>query len=174
MKTTYWMTLLMAGSLLAAAAPAQATGSNLSAEQGAETFEQRSHRRWQQGSGKPGPQTGWAGRHGWQQLNLTEAQKQQLRALRREHRAEAGTRAGQRAQHQQLRQLVQADSFDATAARLLLEQRQQAQLEQQLARLTFRHQVWQLLTDEQRALLQQRPGKRKPAATIKQGQPQRG
>lgn len=162
MKATYLMTLVVAGSLLCTAAPVLAGSHEVSAESGTATFEPRSTRRWQQGTGKHSPKADRAGRYGWQQLNLTDEQKQQLQALRREHRQQAGDRAGQREQHQQLQQLVQADNFDATAARLLLEQRQQQQLERQLAKLEFRHQVWQLLTNEQREQLQQQRSEAKP------------
>lgn len=162
MKATYLMTLLMAGSLLCTAAPVLAGSSEVSAEQGAGKFEQRSSRRWQQGSGKHRPDAYRAGRGGWQQLDLSEEQKLQLQALRREHRLQVGDRAGQREQQQQLQQLVQADTFDATAARLLLEQSQQQQLDRQLAKLEFRHQLWQLLTPEQREQLQQQRSEAKP------------
>lgn len=168
MKVTTMISLLMAGSLGMAAAPISAT--ELMAQSVA--AEQQTHgKRWQHGAKRVGMKQDGS-RYNRQyrqhaaegqrhhQLALSDEQKQQLQALRQAQRAQHGDRAEQRAQRQQLQQLVQADSFDATAARLLLEQRQQQQLERQLAMLEFRHQFWQLLTAEQREQMQQRSEQR--------------
>ena len=168
MKVTTMISLLMAGALSMAAAPISAT--ELAAESVAAEQQPRG-KHWQHKARRAGMKQDIsrhdskyrrhaAEGHAFRHLALTDEQKQQLQALRQAQRAQHGDRAEQRAQRQQLQQLVQADSFDATAARLLLEQRQQQQLERQLAMLEFRHQFWQLLTAEQREQLQQRSEQR--------------
>jgi len=83
-------------------------------------------------------------------LELTASQQQQLRQLIKEHRASTPERGDSAKTRSALRQLVQADYFDETAAAGLLQQQQQQRLQQQLAQLQLRHQVYQLLTPEQR------------------------
>ncbi|SEA05286.1 Spy/CpxP family protein refolding chaperone [Alkalimonas amylolytica] len=168
MKLTTLISLFMASSLSMAAVPTLAT--ELAAE--SVTAEPQPHgKRWQHSAKRAGMKQDFsrqdsryhrhgAGGHGYRQLALSDEQTQQLQALRQAQRAQHGDRAEQRAQRQQLQQLVQADNFDATAARLLLEQRQQQQLEHQLAMLEFRHQLWQLLTPEQREQWQQSKSER--------------
>ena len=97
-------------------------------------------------------------------LDLTDSQQQQINQLMQQHRnaraskADAGkadSKAEYRASHQQLKALMAADQFDEVAARQLFEQRQQAKLERKLAGMKLRHDIMQLLTEEQRQQLQQ-------------------
>lgn len=86
-------------------------------------------------------------------LELTASQQQQLQLLMKEHKASKPERAGSAEIRIALRQLVRADYFDETAATELLQQQQQQRLQQRLAQLQLRHQVYQLLTPEQRQQL---------------------
>lgn len=97
-------------------------------------------------------------------LDLTDSQQQQINQLIQQHHSERGnnadggiadSKAEYRASHQQLKALMAADQFDEVAARQLLAQRQQAKLEQQLTGMKLRHNIMQLLTEEQRQQLQQ-------------------
>ena len=92
-------------------------------------------------------------------LDLTDSQKAQIKALleqqREKHQASKPT-AGMR---QQVQQLVSADSFDEVAARSLLEQQQQKDIERRLERLKLQHEIRQLLTPEQRQKLSQKQQK---------------
>lgn len=97
-------------------------------------------------------------------LDLTDSQQQQINQLIQQHRNEraskadggkADSKAEIRASQQQLKALMAAAQFDEVAARQLLEQRQQAKLERQLAGMKLRHDIMQLLTEEQRQQLQQ-------------------
>ncbi|MCC5825180.1 Spy/CpxP family protein refolding chaperone [Alkalimonas sp.] len=175
MKAISMISLLMAASVSLTAAPIAA--GELTAETSTSQPQQQG-KRWQHRAKQAGmPHDGasqyrkqnrhGAERHTLRQLALSDAQKQQLQAMRQEQRAQYGDRAEQRQQRQQLQQLVQADSFDATAARLLLEQHQQQQLERQLAMLEFRHQFWQQLTPEQREQWQQQRSERQPRQLAK-------
>ncbi|MDX5407436.1 MAG: Spy/CpxP family protein refolding chaperone [Chromatiaceae bacterium] len=103
-------------------------------------------------------------------LELTDSQQQQINQLIQQHRNEraskadgskADSKAEYRASHQQLKALMAADQFDEVAARQLLAQRQQAKLERQLAGMKLRHDIMQLLTEEQRQQLQLMPLQRR-------------
>lgn len=89
-------------------------------------------------------------------LDLTDAQREQIRQLMQTGRADKAAAKPEKAAREQLHALMQAETFDEVAARQLLEQQQQAMLERQLAGMKLRHQVLQVLTDEQRAKLEAR------------------
>lgn len=85
-------------------------------------------------------------------LELTEQQQQELAALHQVFRQQLKaqeTRTERAKQRRALQALMQADYFDETQARILLEQQQQSRLERQLAILQWRHAVHQVLTEEQ-------------------------
>jgi protein CpxP len=99
-------------------------------------------------------------------IELTEQQQQELQALRqtfRQQRTE-GSRQGHAEHKQAMQALLQADYFDETQARLLLEQQQQSKLERHLAALQWRHAVYQLLTEEQQQQWQQQRRSRQGSA----------
>lgn len=93
-----------------------------------------------------------AGQHSqiWQQLDLTDQQRQQIRELMQAHRAAKPT-----AQRDAMQALLDAPQFDEQAARDLLAQRTAQREQRQLAGLKLQHQIRQLLTSEQREQLQQ-------------------
>ena len=93
-----------------------------------------------------------AGQHAqlWQQLDLTEQQRQQIRELMQAHRAAKPT-----AQREAMQALLDAPQFDEQAARDLLAQRAAQREQRQLAGLKLQHEIRQLLTSEQREQLQQ-------------------
>ena len=73
-----------------------------------------------------------------------------LHQLLADHRANKPERAQASGKRGELRQLIQADYFDETAVSELLQQQHQQRMTRQLAQLKLRHQVYQLLTPEQR------------------------
>jgi len=101
-------------------------------------------------------------------LDLTDEQKQQIRQLMQQHRAERKAKylgkepaAGQAPSvrqdpsvRQQLKALMQAEHFDEVAVQQWLEQQQPAQLQRRLQALKLQHQLRQILTEEQRQQLQ--------------------
>jgi protein CpxP len=92
------------------------------------------------------------GQHGqiWQQLDLSDQQRQQIRELMQAHRA-----AKPAAQGDAMQALLEAPQFDEQAARDLLAQRAAQREQRQLAGLKLQHEIRQLLTGEQREQLQQ-------------------
>ena len=80
-------------------------------------------------------------------IELTETQKQQIKALSAQHRAAA--QAAGTASRNQLQQLMAADNFDELSAKQLLQQRQEQKQQRRLQRLKLQHQIMQLLTAEQ-------------------------
>lgn len=111
-----------------------------------------------------------AGQHGqlWQQLNLTDQQRQQIRELMQAHRAAKPT-----AQREAMQALLDAPQFDEQAARDLLAQRAAQREQRQLAGLKLQHEIRQLLTSEQREQLQQLQQQRHSKRHDKAGKPGR-
>jgi len=104
----------------------------------------------------------------WQQLDLTDQQRQQIRELMQAHRAAKPT-----AQHEAMQALLDAPQFDEQAARDILAQRAAQREQRQLAGLKLQHEIRQLLTSEQREQLQQLQQQRHSKRHDKAGKPGR-
>lgn len=94
-------------------------------------------------------------------VELTTAQQQQLQQLFADHRSDKPKQARDNSERGAMRQLLQAEYFDEVAVTELLQQQQQKRLAQRVARLKLRHQVYQLLTPEQREQLTNKQHQRK-------------
>ena len=94
-------------------------------------------------------------------LALTESQQAQIQQLMQQHRATRAVWQRDDSVRQQLEALLAAGHFDEVAARQLLEQQQQQQLEQRLSQLKLRHEMLQVLTAEQRAQLAEKQRERR-------------
>ena len=92
-------------------------------------------------------------------LDLTEVQKAQVEQLLSAHRAQRPERDSMKAQHQQLKALLDAPTFDEAGIRLQLEKFQAERLEHEVSRLKLQHQLRALLTAEQKAKLDERKAK---------------
>jgi protein CpxP len=107
-------------------------------------------------------------------VGLSEAQQQQLQQLLIEHRANKPDGKPANKERNALRALVQADHFDDVAVTEQVQQRQQQQVLQRVAQLKLRHQVYQLLSPEQREQLavqqQQRKQNRQQKRTVASNQ----
>ncbi len=93
------------------------------------------------------------------QLNLTDAQKDQLQTLRNEHRDEMrgknsadrdARRAERQAYHAKVQELVLADTFDEAQATALAKEMVEKQTERRVQMLEKRHQMLNILTPEQK------------------------
>ncbi|WP_318433224.1 Spy/CpxP family protein refolding chaperone [Photobacterium leiognathi] len=102
---------------------------------------------------------GMKGHHGerslFKQLELTDAQKSEMKALREHNRetmkAERLTnRSEMQANHKALEKLVLADNFDEQAVRQLVERMSEKQAEHRVERLKQRHQMLNILTPAQK------------------------
>ncbi|MBP8227735.1 MAG: Spy/CpxP family protein refolding chaperone [Pararheinheimera sp.] len=92
-------------------------------------------------------------------LDLTEAQKDQIKTLMAQHRASMPKRDELKPEMEQLKALVQADTFDEAAVRALLESRQKDKLDHEVARAKLQFEINKVLTVEQKAKLAERQQK---------------
>ncbi|MCA1930244.1 Spy/CpxP family protein refolding chaperone [Rheinheimera sp.] len=92
-------------------------------------------------------------------LDLSEAQKEQIKALMEQHRATMPKPDQVKPEMEQLKALVQAESFDEAAVRALLESKQKDKLDQDVARAKLQFEINKVLTTEQKAKLAERQQK---------------
>jgi periplasmic protein CpxP/Spy len=92
-------------------------------------------------------------------LDLTDAQKEQIKALTAQHRASMPKRDEVKLEMEQLKALVQADTFDEAAVRALLESKQKDKLDHEVARAKLQFEINKVLTVEQKAKLAERQQK---------------
>ncbi|HZS45738.1 MAG TPA: Spy/CpxP family protein refolding chaperone [Blastocatellia bacterium] len=105
--------------------------------------------------GGPGPR-GFMDPRMMNQLNLSEDQRQQIHSLMEQMRTDSETYQQQMKDiHEGIRQIVENKQFDEQAARALTNQ--QANIEAQLSFIRIRTDsaIYRLLTDDQRAKLEQ-------------------
>ena len=89
-------------------------------------------------------------------LELTDSQREQIKQLMKQHRSEQKAARPDKAERQQMRDLLAADTFDEVTARQLIEKQQQQAVDKRLAAMKLQHQVLQVLTDEQRQQLNEK------------------
>lgn len=90
----------------------------------------------------------------FRELNLTDAQKQQIKTLREKQRTDSESYHEQlREIGEQMRPLVEAASFDEAAVRALLAKEAQLETELKLIRIRTDNAVFNVLTAEQKAKL---------------------
>jgi protein CpxP len=95
-------------------------------------------------------------------LDLTDEQKESIKAMFESHREKM--QPGREALHdarKALREEMQSDSFDEAAIRQLSVKVHATETDMAVDRAAFRHQVLQLLTEEQRAELKEMQARRK-------------
>ncbi|MDF2154753.1 CpxP family protein [Vibrio sp. CAU 1672] len=90
------------------------------------------------------------------QLDLTDAQREQLQDLRSAHRAEmreqfAAGQGQRQAHHNRMQALMLADNFDQAEANALAQEMVDIQTERRVKMLERRHQMLSILTPEQKA-----------------------
>jgi periplasmic protein CpxP/Spy len=137
----------------------------------------RGERQWgpEGGKGRRGGRVGGAfgGRFG-EQLNLTEAQREQMRQIEERYRATF------RAQHESMRGREQrafdplaGGVFDEAAVRAAAQARANAQVEREVAQARMMHEMYNVLTSEQKAQLaaeRQEREQRRGRHGLRQGQ----
>lgn len=92
----------------------------------------------------------------WNQLDLTDAQKDQLKELRQQDRQamKEGFKAHKgemKANHEKMQQLVMADNFDQAAVTSLAQDMANQRVEGQVKMAKSRHDMFSVLTPEQKA-----------------------
>lgn len=118
--------------------------------------------------GSPGEPRGGNPEHRlFEQLDLTDAQKEQIRAIREKERADSKPFIEQLGQlHQSMGELVFSDTFNESAVKSIIAQQGQVNASLGFIRAKAQFDVYQVLTPEQKAklkeLLQNAPyGKRR-------------
>ncbi|WP_154124561.1 CpxP family protein [Grimontia hollisae] len=96
------------------------------------------------------------GKHLLRGIDLTDAQKEEMKALRQQNREamqanRAEFHAQMMAERQQMQALMLADNFDEAAVRALAEKMVDQQVERRVAMLQRKHQMLSILTPEQKA-----------------------
>ncbi|MCQ8895301.1 Spy/CpxP family protein refolding chaperone [Limnobacter humi] len=87
-------------------------------------------------------------------LNLTPEQDTQVKQiLDKQHARMEGRREAHKAHHAEMRALVESDTFDQAKATRLIQQQQQQELNDRLAMLQTQHDIYKVLTPEQRSKL---------------------
>ncbi|WP_060983411.1 CpxP family protein [Vibrio splendidus] len=122
------------------------------------------------GGGDKGDHKGMHGKCGgfdkkvMRQLDLTDAQKAELKEMREANRAEmkakhsgnkADKMAKMKAHHEKIQALVLADNFDEAAANDLASQMAEKQAERRVVMLKKQHQMMSVLTAEQKTQLKE-------------------
>jgi len=92
-------------------------------------------------------------------LDLTDAQKEQIKTLMEQHRANMPKPEEVGTEMDQLKTLIQAETFDEAAVRTLLESKQKVRLEHEVARAKLQSDIYKVLTTEQKAKLAERQQK---------------
>ncbi|QYJ75185.1 MULTISPECIES: Spy/CpxP family protein refolding chaperone [Shewanella] len=106
-------------------------------------------------------------RHMFRGLDLTDEQKTQFRELMKAHKDERKAQregkddAARTAHHEKMKALMSAATFDEAAAKALIAERQAKGEARALEAMKLQHQMYQLLTPEQKAKFQARFDERK-------------
>lgn len=146
---------ILSGAALAVAITA--TGTIGYAQQAAASPEQTKQER----VGKRGGHHGKGFRHGrkarlFQQLNLTDAQKAQLKEIKQRHRESTKSlREEMRASRRSMKQVTQNGAFNESAVRAAAQASNNARVELAVVRAKMRSEMFAVLTAEQKTQLEQ-------------------
>lgn len=91
----------------------------------------------------------------WKELNLTDAQKEELKTLRQSQFDNmrdnmSDNMESRMQQHKEMQSLLLKADFDENAVRQLAQQQVEAQVERRVAMAKHRHEMLSVLTDEQK------------------------
>lgn len=88
-------------------------------------------------------------------LDLTDTQEVQVKAILKQQKLSPEARAKRRGeQMSDFESVIQSDQWDESAAKALIEKKQASRQDQALAQMKAMHDVYQVLTDEQKEKLQ--------------------
>lgn len=150
-------------------------------EQGEGDGQNRAERPWGQREGRGGDRRGGFGPFGrfGAELNLTDAQVEQMRQIEERYRASFRSQRGNRGQERDGFDPLAGGTFDESAVRAAAQARANAQVEREVAQARMMYEMYNVLTGEQKAQLaaarQQREQRRQEFRTrrgARQGQGQ--
>jgi protein CpxP len=141
--------------------------------------QRRADRQWgQEGYGK-GRHGGGGGMHGggrFERLNLTDAQREQMRQIAERYQATFRAQRGEwRGARRDRLDPLAGGAFDEAAVRAAAQARANAQVEREVAQARMMHEMYNVLTSEQKAQLaaeRQQREQRRSRRGARQGQPQ--
>ncbi|MBS9423320.1 cell-envelope stress modulator CpxP [Photorhabdus caribbeanensis] len=93
--------------------------------------------------------------HMFSGITLTEQQRQQMRDLVGQKHQPRSSMSMSRAEREEMRKLVTAKDFDEVAVKALIEKMLRCNVERQVEMVRIHHLMYQLLTPEQQAQLEQ-------------------
>ncbi|WP_445495580.1 cell-envelope stress modulator CpxP [Photorhabdus sp. SF281] len=93
--------------------------------------------------------------HMFNGITFTEQQRQQMRDLVGQKHQQRLSMSMSRTEREEMRKLVTAKDFDEVAVKALVEKMVRCNVERQLEMVRIHHQMYQLLTPEQQAQLEQ-------------------
>ena len=136
----------------------------------------RAERPWGQGEGRGGGRRGGFGRFG-AELNLTDAQLEQMRQIEERYRASFKAQREGRGQERDGFDPLAGGTFDESAVRAAAQARANAQVEREVAQARMAYEMYNVLTGEQKAQLaaarqqrEQRRQERRSGRGTRQGQ----
>ena len=141
----------------------------------------RAERPWGQREGRGGGRRGGFGPFGrfGAELNLSDAQVEQMRQIEERYRANFEAKRGGRGQERREFDPLAGGVFDESAVRAAAQARASAQVEREVAQARMMHEMYNVLTGEQKAQLQaahqqreQRRQERRSGRGARQGQQQ--
>ena len=151
-------------------------------EQGQGGGQNRAERPWgHEGGGRGGGRRGGFGPFGRfaENLNLTDAQLEQMRQIEERYRATFEGQRGNRGQERREFDPLAGGTFDESAVRAAAQARANAQVEREVAQARMMHEMYNVLTSEQKAQLaaarqqrEQRRQERRSGRGARQGQVQ--
>ncbi|HEX8190871.1 MAG TPA: Spy/CpxP family protein refolding chaperone [Pyrinomonadaceae bacterium] len=137
----------------------------------------RAERPWGHGEGRGGGRRGGFGR--FAELNLTDAQQEQLRQIEERYRVSFRAQREGRGQERDGFDPFAGGAFDESAVRAAARARADAQVEREVAQARMMHEMYNVLTAEQKAQLdaarrqrEQRREERRSGRGARQGQTQ--
>jgi len=121
-------------------------------EQGQGGGQNRAERPWGQREGRGGGRRGGFGRFG-AELNLTDAQLEQMRQIEERYRATFKAQRQNRGQERDRFDPLAGGTFDESAVRAAAQARANAQVEREVAQARMMYEMYNVLTSEQKAQL---------------------
>ena len=146
--------IIVGGVLAAIVALAGVAGLAQQTQQQGPDGQGKQERGWHRGGEGRGMRGGGFGGHMFESLNLSDAQKEQLKQIaERYHEGFKAQRQANRGEHRGGFDAFSGGTFDEAAVRAAAQARANAQVEMEVARARMMHEMYNVLTADQKAQL---------------------